>query len=41
MRGDLCQKALSLLKKAMKLAGRKPKPSEAAFLDKIKTVLEG
>ncbi len=35
------QQALSLLKKAIKLTGREPKPSEAQVLDKIQTVLEG
>ncbi len=35
------QKALSVIKKAIKLTGRDPKPSEAEVLNKIKTVLEG
>ena len=35
------QKAMSVIKKAIKLSGREPNPSEAAVLDRIKTVLEG
>jgi hypothetical protein len=35
------QKALSLLKKAVKLTGREPNPPEAHVMDEIKAVLEG